>query len=63
MGEYFVFRIDSMKIKQVKIELGSNLGEMIVVKKGLSPGDKIVVDGLQKVHHGSMVQVSALSAK
>jgi len=63
MGEYFVYKIDSMKIKQVRIELGSNLGEMIVVKKGLSPGDQIVLEGLQKVHQGSMVQISALSAK
>lgn len=63
MGEYFVYAIDSMKVKQIKIEPGSNLGEYIVVKKGLNPGDKIVLDGLQKVHNGSLVQVSSPSAK
>jgi RND family efflux transporter MFP subunit len=63
MGEYFVYVIDSMKIKQVKIELGSNLGDMIVVKKGLTPGDKIVLEGLQKVHHGSVVQTASLTGK
>ncbi len=63
MGEYFVYMIDSMKVKQVKIELGSNLGDMIVVKKGLSPGDEIVLDGLQKVHHGSAVQAAGASVK
>ena len=63
MGEYFVYAIDSMKVKQIKIEPGSNLGEYIVVKKGLNPGDKIVLDGLQKVHNGSMVQIGGPSAK
>ena len=63
MGEYFVYAIDSMKVKQIKIEPGSNLGEYIVVKQGLNPGDKIVLDGLQKVHNGSLVQISSPSAK
>jgi len=63
MGEYFVYVIDSMKVKQIKIEPGSNLGEYIVVKQGLNPGDKIVLDGLQKVHNGSVVQVGGPSAK
>jgi membrane fusion protein, multidrug efflux system len=63
MGEYFVYMIDSMKIKQVKVELGSNLGDMIVVKSGLNPGDKIVLEGLQKVHHGSVVQIANLIGK
>jgi membrane fusion protein, multidrug efflux system len=58
MGEYFVYAIDSMKVKQVKIEPGSNLGEYIVVKQGVKPGDKIVLDGLQKVHQGSIVQIA-----
>jgi membrane fusion protein, multidrug efflux system len=56
MGEYFVFTIDSMKAKQVKIEPGSNLGEYIVVKHGVNAGDRIVLDGLQKIHNGSLVQ-------
>jgi membrane fusion protein, multidrug efflux system len=63
MGEYFVYMIDSMKVKQVKIELGSNLGDMIVVNKGLSQGDEIVLDGLQKVHNGSVVQAAGTAAK
>lgn len=63
MGEYFVFLIDSMKVKQVRIQPGSNLGEFIVVTSGLKPGDKIVQDGLQKVHNGSMVQTGAPAAQ
>jgi membrane fusion protein (multidrug efflux system) len=63
MGEYFVYLIDSMKVKQVKIVPGSNLGEQIVVRQGIKPGDKIVLEGLQKVHNGSMVQIGSPSGK
>ena len=63
MGEYFVYAIDSMKVKQIKIEPGSNLGEYIVVKQGVKSGDKIVLEGIQKVHDGSLVQVGAPSGK
>lgn len=63
MGEYFVYAIDSMKVKQVKIEPGSNLGEYIVVTNGVKPGDKIVLDGLQKVHDGSEVSIISPSGK
>jgi membrane fusion protein (multidrug efflux system) len=63
MGEYFVYKIDSMKIKQVRIVLGPNLDDRVIVKGGLNPGDRIVLEGLQKVHHGSVVQTAGLAAK
>jgi membrane fusion protein, multidrug efflux system len=63
MGEYFVYLIDSMKVKQVKIEPGSSLGEFIVVKQGLKEGDRIVLDGLQKLRNGSMVQVGSQAGR
>jgi multidrug efflux pump subunit AcrA (membrane-fusion protein) len=52
-----------MKVKQTKINPGSILGEYIVVTKGVKPGDNIVLDGLQKVHNGSMVQVGSSTAQ
>jgi membrane fusion protein (multidrug efflux system) len=63
MGEYFVYAIDSMKVVQRKIDPGANLGEYIVVKQGLNPGDRIVLDGLQKVHDGVMVSTDSVPAK
>lgn len=63
MGEYFVYAIDSMKVVQRKIDPGANLGEYIVVKQGLNPGDHIVLDGLQKVHDGVMVSIDTVPAK
>jgi RND family efflux transporter MFP subunit len=59
MGEYFVYQIDNNSIvKQKRIELGPTQGEFVVVKTGLNPGDKIVLEGIQKVHEGSSVVVS-----
>jgi RND family efflux transporter MFP subunit len=59
MGEYFVYRIDSSKVSQIRIEPGANIGDYLVVNRGVSPGDKIVLDGLQKVRNGSMVRVGS----
>jgi len=63
MGEYFVFLIDSSRVRQVRIVPGSNLGDRITVRNGLKAGEKIVVEGLQKVHNGSAVQVSEPEGK
>jgi membrane fusion protein, multidrug efflux system len=63
MGEYFVYLIDSMKVKQVKIELGTNLGEFIEVRQGLKPGDQIVFEGLQKLRNGSPVRTAGQPGK
>ncbi|MGB8492139.1 MAG: efflux RND transporter periplasmic adaptor subunit, partial [Bacteroidales bacterium] len=57
MSEYFVFKIDSGIVKQVRIEPGLTLGEYLEVKQGVKPGDEIVLDGVQKVYNGSRVQV------
>ncbi len=58
MSEYFVYVIDNGTVRQKRIELGPNLGETVIVQTGLNPGDKIVLEGLQKVHEGSAVITS-----
>ena len=58
MGEYFVYLIDNNVVKQKRIELGPNHGELVVVKSGLNPGETIVLEGIQKVHEGSAVIAS-----
>ena len=55
MGEFFVFVADSGKVKQTKIETGGKVGNKIVVYNVLKAGDKIVIDGMQKLHNGSMI--------
>jgi RND family efflux transporter MFP subunit len=56
MSEYFVYLIDNNNVvKQKRIDLGPIHGENAIIKKGLTPGDKIVLEGIQKVHEGSIV--------
>jgi membrane fusion protein, multidrug efflux system len=58
MGEYFVYLIDKENVvHQQKVALGTLLGSEIVVRKGLEPGQNIVLDGLQKVKDGAKVSI------
>lgn len=64
MGEYFVFVVnDSSKVSQRKIQLGTKLNDKIIVKDGLSEGEKIVVDGVQKLKDGSSVVLATAKGK
>jgi membrane fusion protein (multidrug efflux system) len=56
LGEYFTYVVgDSSKVRQQKVEVGSQLGSNVVIKTGLQPGDKIVVEGVQNLHQGSVI--------
>lgn len=57
MGEYFVYTVtDSSTVTQAKVSLGAAIGDKIVVKEGLQSGQKIVVEGLQRVREGAKIQ-------
>jgi membrane fusion protein (multidrug efflux system) len=56
---YFVFTVGSDgKAKKTQIQLDRTEGTEAVVSGGLSEGDKVITDGLQKVHAGAEVSVS-----
>jgi RND family efflux transporter MFP subunit len=55
MGEFLVYLIANDKVIQKRITPGTNLGEYLVVREGLNPGDRIILEGLQKVREGSTV--------
>ena len=58
LGEFSVYVLgDSSKVHQQKIVLGTTVGDSIIVKEGLKPGEKIVVQGVQNLHEGSEVKV------
>lgn len=40
---------------QKKVQTGQTVGPNIVIKKGISDGDRIVVDGLQSLHDGAQI--------
>lgn len=62
-GKSFVWTVDAQnKVSQRSIELGEEVGENVVVKKGLNAGETIVVEGLQKVRDGVTVQPVIASA-
>jgi membrane fusion protein (multidrug efflux system) len=58
LGEFSVFVVgDSSKVHQQKVELGTQIGDSIIVKEGLKGGEKIVVQGIQNLHEGTVVKV------
>jgi membrane fusion protein, multidrug efflux system len=59
MGEFFVYLVKNDTARQRKVILGQPVKDMVIVASGLKPGEKIVVEGLQKLHDGSPVQTGA----
>jgi RND family efflux transporter MFP subunit len=57
MGEYFVFVLNGEKVTQRRVDIGSRINDMVVARSGLSPGDQIVVDGVQKLRDNAVVAV------
>ena len=45
----FVWTVVDGKAKKTMIETGENAGDLIVIDKGLKSGDKVVVEGQQKI--------------
>ena len=58
LGEYFVFILKNGKVNQVKISLGPRVLSNVMVLGGLTGGETIVVDGIQKLHDGSVVTIA-----
>ncbi len=59
LGEFFVYvPNDSNKVSQRKLMLGKQIGTSIIVKNGLESGEKIVVEGVQNLREGAMINAS-----
>ena len=55
LGEFFVYvTTDSSKVTQRKVVLGKQVGSDIIVKSGLTEGEKIAVEGVQNLKEGSV---------
>ena len=60
LGEFFVYVPgDSSKVTQRRVELGTTIGKKVIVKKGLSSGEKIIVEGIQNLREGSVFTTEA----
>jgi membrane fusion protein (multidrug efflux system) len=73
MGEYFVYLVkdtlapdpkDSTKTHPVqialqkKVQLGRTIEPNVIIQKGINADDRIVVDGVQSLHTGSLINIS-----
>jgi len=58
LGEYFVFRVENKNVKQVKVTLGPRVNSNVIVLKGITSGETIVLDGIQKLHDGSEITIA-----
>lgn len=57
LGEFYVYVVDSANTAtQQRVKLGTEAGDLVVVRDGLSPGDVVVVNGLQSIRNGSQVE-------
>ncbi|MCM1066232.1 MAG: efflux RND transporter periplasmic adaptor subunit [Muribaculaceae bacterium] len=55
-GAYvYVVRPDSI-VERRYVETGPELGNSIIVERGLAPGEDLVVEGYHKLHHGTKVR-------
>src|SRR6185503_17634318 len=64
LGEFFVYVPgDSNKVHQRKILPGKQIGTDIIIKDGLKPGEKIVVQGVQNLREGTVISTGAPQGK
>jgi len=64
LGEFFVYVLgDSSKVTQRKVLLGKPISGNIIVRDGLKEGDKIVVEGVQKLREGTVVTTAPPKGK
>jgi membrane fusion protein, multidrug efflux system len=58
-GRNFVWVVDDAnKVSQRKVTVSPRFGSDWLIEDGLKPGERIVVEGLQKVRDGATVQPS-----
>ena len=78
MGEYFVYVVkdtvaadpnDSTKTQPVqmaiqkKVQPGQTIEPNVIINKGIREGERIVVDGVQSLHTGSLITISRKPGK
>ena len=61
-GYYVLVVNDQHKVEQRRVQTGPQLGTDIVATSGVKEGEKIIVDGIQKVRPGQVVQETVLQA-
>lgn len=61
---YSVFVVNSENnVESKQITPGIKVDDLWVIKDGLDPGDKVIIDGIQKVRNGIKVNPSVIEFK
>ena len=60
-GYYVLVVDDQHKVEQRRIQTGPNRDTDVVITSGLKEGERVIVDGIQKVRPGQVVQDTALA--
>lgn len=59
-GQAMVMLVSGQSMVEARpVEIGQNLGDQVVVTKGLTDGEQLIVAGLQKIKPGTPVKVAA----
>lgn len=61
-GYYVLVVNDQHKVEQRRVQTGPQRGTDVVVTSGVKEGEKVMVDGIQKVRPGQVVQETILQA-
>jgi membrane fusion protein (multidrug efflux system) len=61
-GYYLLVVDDQDKVEMRRVVTGPAQGPGMVVQSGLKPGERVIVDGVQKVHPGQLVTVTDLAS-
>ena len=59
-GQYVLVVDGEHKVEQRRVQTGPNQGADVVIASGLREGENVIVDGIQKVRPGQVVQETAL---
>ncbi|MFA6957248.1 MAG: efflux RND transporter periplasmic adaptor subunit [Thermoanaerobaculia bacterium] len=59
---YSVAVLNGSKIEMRTVKTGARVGSMWVIEEGLTAGDKVVVEGMQKVKNGMEVKATTVEA-
>jgi membrane fusion protein (multidrug efflux system) len=62
-GYYALVVTDQHKVEQRRVQTGPDLGTDVVVTSGVREGENVIVDGIQKVRPGQVVQETVLPPK
>ncbi|CAA9335979.1 MAG: RND efflux system, membrane fusion protein CmeA [uncultured Cytophagales bacterium] len=62
VGEYYAFVVRGDSVEQRKLTLGTAFADKIVVRGGLDAGERVVVQGIQRLRQGAKITLDSTGA-